>query len=630
MQFKEKSSTANAETWEHPASGVKLTFNHDMGSYFILDKNDKLHEEDSIKDFHPDAVQKVIDKVGAPAAAPPAPAPISNSVTANTPKGQVLTSAGYLPMKSGGSYGGNTYEEWSSPKYDHTVTLNTAVDLYSIHDKNNLFVADGTKPSELEKHLDKFEQEHGATPAAQPVAAQPTAAPTPTTPAHPTQAAGPQIPAMGKNNALVNAGMKFDRHENGHDVWTKPGNDTHEVHVVPTDATHSDYNIVQKGLGVVSKGKDAAEMLNAMQTHGLIPKPAAQTPSSTSYAKAPSTSSKTKDPETIGFGTIGNRSDPKYNAAWQTSVHDLAGSLYGKPGVTTDWNPSSPNNIYGIMCKQLGVPTQTVQDVIKKFGDWQGGTTVKQGNPIGDWMQQVVNKMDGMHPGCAIEHAITQQRLKERADKGKDTAAGGVPTLYRGLSGNYQITADSLAANVGMLHQIAKTIAKDGLDYNVPFQTFGGEGFSSSKTVSSETFSNSSGVVITKPSGSLDSWNVISSRDLNPSFWKSFAGEHEWAIAPHNRTLQIDTKKGDKLTISSAADKEAAEAKVFEYLELLKKDGFDYKVDGNTIMMYWPQYMTFQWHSFAKPEPAGPSKPVDLSAQVTASIMSAFNIWRPQ
>jgi hypothetical protein len=162
----------------------------------------------------------------------------------------------------------------------------------------------------------------------------------------------------------------------------------------------------------------------------------------------------------------------------------------------------------------------------------------------------------------------------------------------------------------------------------VPFQTFGGEGFSSSKKVSAETFTNSSGVVITKPAGSLDPWNVISSRDLNPSFWKSaaLAGEHEWAIAPKNRTLQIDTTKGDKLTISGAEDsrKEAAKAKIFEYLELLKKSGFDYKVEGNTIWLYWPKYMTFQWHKFAKPEPAGPTKEDDLSDQVNASIMAAF------
>lgn len=382
----------------------------------------------------------------------------------------------------------------------------------------------------------------------------------------------PQVPAAGKNNALTQLGFKCTSHVAQMDKWSKDGSKV-TVFIKPTDATHSEASIYDNSGVELSNHKDAAGMVQAIEDHN------GPTKTSMPIEAIPRIS-----PQEVSINT---------DKVWQQKAKDTVSDLWSKATPADKvYNNDKATGVYGKIASVLGVPWDKLQDVKDKIGSWQGGTTVKSGNKMGEWAQQIVNGHDQVHPGMYIEHLVSQQRIKDM---------GGVPTLYRGLQDSGH-SADSghdqpTKANVAVLKGIAKM---SGDEFNINFPMYGAEGFSSNKGTS--TSFGSGGVCIVKPKGTIPSEWVMSSRDLNPGMWTGFAGEHEWAIACPNSKMKIDSEKGDKLL---AAIAKSIKAKIIAALKVLQMNGWDYSLIGNDITIYPPDSWTNQaWFQQARMLPS--------------------------
>lgn len=554
-------STAGSdkEQWNHP-SGLTMEYNNADDYYYVYDKNDTVVSKTNgvptvgdMKTFVEDYEPPKSTKTALPA-----------STTEGTALGGVLKSAGYSVVESHADH-----ELWINPnKTDHTIQLMTNVPAtYHVLDKQGKQIGSGVGEGELEKHLDKLEQ-------------KPT----------------PQIPAANKNTYLTNQGFEYHGNREGADIWKKPGTDV-EVHVkeAPGEPGKSTATTI-KGGQTIGTSKYLNDIEGHLQQAGVnIAKTLATTPT-------PSTSTTTPTPK--AKPTTGGTPQPvspsktygvNTNQEWQENGRATIAKLFADKSINNQFSSDS-NGLYKKAAAALGIPWSSVLEVQSKFGDWQGGTTVKHGNPIGDWIQGVINKDAQVHPGVFLEHAITQERLKERAANGENKKTGGVPDLYRGLSGsskNIEEMSD-LQSNVYMINKLAKTSPNK---YEFDFPVFGAEGFSSSKAKSQGTFSNDKGVLIYKPAGNIDPWNVVSCRALNKQFWPGFADEHEWAIAFPNKSMPLSHSSGDRITVKAEADDgDAPQSKeeCIAILEELKKSGWDYTIDSTDhyVTIIPPQWMT--------------------------------------
>lgn len=417
---------------------------------------------------------------------------------------------------------------------------------------------------------------------------------------HPSKAAGPQIPAAGKNTALKDAGYEFQKNEGGKDYWSKPGGaGKAAVYLEPTDPTHTKYVIYDQKTGVkFSEGPNAGTMISELNQHNN-PTPVSTPKPSSSYTP----SSYTPKPPAPDWTQITDK-------AWQGKAQQVVADLWSKSSAADKmFNYGSPGGVYKKIADALGVPWQKLDEVKEKIGSWQGGTTAASGgNKIGEWAQQIVNKADSVHPGMYIEHLVSKERIK-------DQYGGVVPELYRGLHspGDPEKAGTGPSkGNIAVLKGAAQMAGE--LGFKLPFPVYGAEGFSSAKSVS--TSFGGSGVVITKAAGNISPDWVMSSRDLNPGMWTGYAGEHEWAIAFPKSVMPIDSEKGDKLS-GSATESGANLKELFMLLDRLADSGWDYTADlkNKEIELVPPRTWTNEnWFRWAR-HPKNQQKTIKASAK---------------
>lgn len=369
-------------------------------------------------------------------------------------------------------------------------------------------------------------------------------------PAEPETPKTPSIPAQGKNDLLTQSGFVYSHSSSvggkPSDVWSGPNGSV--VRVIDEGNGKSSWTYAGKG-GASSTGKYATDLSQAISQGGS--KPAAATTPVPSKPAAP--------PE------------PNLNTdkAWRDKLQQTVSNLWNK--TSTNEYSSAETGLYKMAAKEMGIPWSKVEEVRGKIGSWQGGHTAANGNPIGEWSQQIVNGDKQVHPGFALEYAHTQEYLKQNGSPG---------TFYRGLSGSG--SDQGVAGQVTMLNLVAKH-SPEG--YHVFMPTNGAEGFSTNtKWEKGSSFSNSAGVLITKVN--VDPKYVMTGKGASPNMWTGYEHEQEWALAFPNSKMPISSFAGDKIKIGSAAD--MSQRLFFNALGKLKEMGWTVNVDGKNIDLIPP------------------------------------------
>lgn len=516
----------DSDVWKHPdgttVQSMKSKYN------VILPNGTKTSQPGKLYSW---GVNKIAQQMGgAKPAVAPASAPSTLSVSSLSTKAkQVIQNNGYTFSKSNSA----TTETWTHPS-GATFNSTKAVGgpyAWTIKDKNGNTVATGSGIAASPVQI-----KNGTTAAIGKSAPEPD---------HPSKAAGPQIPAAGKNQALKDAGYEFQKNEGGKDYWTKPGGEGKAgVYLEPTDATHTKYVVYDQKTGAkLSEGPSASSMIQELNQHNN-PQPA------TSYTKpAPA---KAAEP------------DFKTDAVWKGKADQVIADLWKSTPSNQRGYSTNATSIYQKAAAALGVPPKMLAEVNSARSSWQGSP---KGNSIRQWAQPIVNGDSQVHAGLYIFYQITQNYYKDHP----------VPQFTRNLSGTGSVEPGSLESQITMLNLLAK---HSGDYFKTSVKTLGAEGFSANTSWSS--FKNEKGVSIILPH--VDAKNIITGYQVDPDAWSGYASENEHILAFPGNKMYLDSDKGDKIKAAAQYTKQ----QLLETADNLTKYGWNYVLDGEDLTLEPP------------------------------------------
>lgn len=352
---------------------------------------------------------------------------------------KALKDAGYVATSDNGNS-----TDWKQPgeHFDDHMVSTFASGMWSIYDKDGASLASGSGlGSTTLKNALANVNKAPSTSQTTSTPATPVATPQPS--AKTPSGVITQVPAQNKIDAIKAIGYNLTANKGNTDVYSKPG-DQYEIHLVPTDETHSKFNIVDSKTGKIldtgTYANDIQKSINNLKSQvdagkqvGIsYPAVAKKDVTSAWINKCSKVVSDLYDK--YSNNTNGRKFSKSQIDSWKNNYVDaiLKGA---KEGQATLIKAAQGTGLYPEAAAKMGISPQQVQDTQALINNWSGASY----DTTRIAFNNAVHGKEGANPGDILEYHVTQNFLNNKYPSGQVELTRGMAETVTGLG--KQVTA---------------------------------------------------------------------------------------------------------------------------------------------------------------------------------------------